>query len=694
MIPNLLKFLNKYKEVFYIIFSYLIFYAPYLFTKSAINGNDMQGIHYPAAYYLRENLLNLKFPFWTEKLYSGFPLYGDGEMAYLNPLRIFLVLVFGFVQSFKIEHFIIYFIGSFFLFKFLKKLNFDFLSMGVTHCIYYYSYFHVVKMLHPNIIYITMLFPANIYFIYQFFCDDKNFQLKYLIYSVLVNALGFYYGSINAVLYSFLAQGIFSIIYGVTEKKHFIRIVKYWGVFLVLFVILILPQLYPSSILSNSGARGEEKSFDFTEGSWTPSLTLTTIFPFILGRPDQYIGKIMSEWWLIHEVYYYIGITSFVVGVVGFFSVKDKRIKVLFSSSLWIFVLLAFIKYSPIQNLFNFLPFNIFRYWGRMWFFVMFNIALSAGYLFNSNLKFNKKDLWYLLPPIVWSLFLEIKSGGIFLSKVLLTHLFVNKGLLKDPLSWFSLLLAISTIALIYLYKKQNKNNYKYYLVGLVFIDLFVFGNLLLKSELMPVNSLINTKLKLVLQNQIGKRTVVYQEDYISNRPLYYNAWNVFGYAGPYEDVNYAKYLKQSGFESSRRVMSSVVTPSAIIGFGIKDIVTKDLKIIKVDNMDRLFDSEVTYNTIGEGFIDVNMRINNPQTINTKIRNYDGWVLYVDGKKVKFSSTPEDLFLKFDLAQGNHNITLKYIPKHLMYGIGISLIGLIAFVSLLRFRKLTSSFFR
>jgi uncharacterized membrane protein YfhO len=58
------------------------------------------------------------------------------------------------------------------------------------------------------------------------------------------------------------------------------------------------------------------------------------------------------------------------------------------------------------------------------------------------------------------------------------------------------------------------------------------------------------------------------------------------------------------------------------------------------------------------------------------IPNDDGWVVKVDGKKVK-TKTALDLFMTVPLTAGTHNIELKYTPKGLMVGIFITTIALL-----------------
>ena len=63
-------------------------------------------------------------------------------------------------------------------------------------------------------------------------------------------------------------------------------------------------------------------------------------------------------------------------------------------------------------------------------------------------------------------------------------------------------------------------------------------------------------------------------------------------------------------------------------------------------------------------------------TLFTTIPYNKGWNIYVDNKKINYSTCTES-FICLDLSQGNHTIEFKFIPKGFIIGSIISLITLI-----------------
>ena len=107
--------------LFLSIFLLLLFRFDYFFSDKLIGGGDPISFFYPSAYYLYESLLALRFPFWSERILLGFPVYAISEFSYLNLLHILGTLIFGPFAVFKFEHILFYTLGAFGLFGLLKK---------------------------------------------------------------------------------------------------------------------------------------------------------------------------------------------------------------------------------------------------------------------------------------------------------------------------------------------------------------------------------------------------------------------------------------------------------------------------------------------------------------------------------------------------------------------------------------------
>ena len=74
---------------------YVLFYLPILSKNTYLGGSDPTKYFYPSRYYLWESLVNGRFPFWTERIYSGFPIYADSERVFLHPLNILVTVLMG-----------------------------------------------------------------------------------------------------------------------------------------------------------------------------------------------------------------------------------------------------------------------------------------------------------------------------------------------------------------------------------------------------------------------------------------------------------------------------------------------------------------------------------------------------------------------------------------------------------------------
>src|SRR3989344_4831396 len=183
---------------------YLIFFYPLLGKETVIySGKDTSSFHYPSRVYLYEKLRSGEFPFWTERMFLGFPIYADLERGYLNPVNIISVYIFGPFLSYKIIHFITYVLGSLSLYKLLKKLGHNLHGFLLANLIYFFSFFILYHQQHFNTIQTLYLMPLLI-LLTQNFLDTKN--KKNIIYSSLLISYLFYLGSMQFVLIVLLAQ--------------------------------------------------------------------------------------------------------------------------------------------------------------------------------------------------------------------------------------------------------------------------------------------------------------------------------------------------------------------------------------------------------------------------------------------------------------------------------------------------------
>ncbi len=98
--------------------------------------------------------------------------------------------------------------------------------------------------------------------------------------------------------------------------------------------------------------------------------------------------------------------------------------------------------------------------------------------------------------------------------------------------------------------------------------------------------------------------------------------------------------------------------------------------------MSTLSDNQLVIDDLGSSRLSGSINAENDGVLMTSIPYDSGWSVTVDGKEVKTFSTAGG-FLGFDLASGEHTVTLTYIPEGLIIGLAVSAASLAALLILL-----------
>lgn len=473
----------KIKSIFIVftisVLSYLVFFYPMLNKNTIIysiySEKDTIAFHLQSRIYLYEKLQEGKYPFWTERMFGGYPIYADLERGFLNPLNVALIYLFGPFTSYKILHFVFYLLGSYSLYLLLKRYKVNFLGYSAANLIYFFSFFGIYHQQHFNMILSVYLFPLILYLIQKYIEEKK---LRYIFLNSLVLANCFYLGSFQIILISLLTSFIYLIIFNRLEKNttHLKENLIYLFFFLVSFLILISPGLYANLDLY-------KYSFQTDEFVFTPT-------------------------------YSYVGISSLILSILGYISLKKGEnakniskkesknicsLKIFLISLVWFFLLFAFIKNIPVLRDTNLFLFSLLKHWVKSSFLISFVVSVLSA-IFLSNLTKLKnitiKDFKFLLPVIFYLLILEIlniKQLGIGNTFKLLPK---NDYTLDFYFILCGIVLVLSLLC-IYLRKTKYIN---YVLIGIVCLDIIFFGKVAFNNSFINTN-LLNTKKLTDLKN-------------------------------------------------------------------------------------------------------------------------------------------------------------------------------------------------
>lgn len=614
------------------------------------SGKDTTNYHYPNRYYLYEKLREGEVPFWTERIFAGFPIYADLERGILHPLNLILVYLLGPVFSYKVLHLSFYLLGSYGLYALLKRKGIEFHGYFVANLIYFFSFFNLFHQQHFSFILATYLFPLLIY-LTDLFLEKKSNRLLFLM--VLVVGTFIYFGSAQTSLILLLGQ----FFYFLANHKQ-TKVIKFYLIYGVLLFAISLPLIFPAMELVKNSIRYD---ISHTEGSFNALDLSNLLYPFPYGEQDEYFGTSMFGDHLKHETYVYFGITSFLLAIWGYFR-ADPKIRMLVNYIVTAFLVLGFIRYVPLLNKWAPPPLSYFRYWGRISILVAFAAALLAGtglQNFRGKVKRNINKKWFA----VWGLLIAVTSISWLIQAEIKKIMWIIKQNFSFNQSFVIWLLLISGLTIVIANRKKlNEKVSRYIITTLVAIDLGFFGFIMLKNDFVEIKDLFIPR-----EAFKNVRVLNLSDEHSANKGLYYGDWGLFGYT-PLVDSNYVNQLREAGIESEKRPPAYILpeTIPKITELGVQKIV-KGQPIFQtgINTLIKNKDIRLQEFEIKEGLYIAKITTEKPTQIETYIRNYKDWQITVNSKEVKTTSGEDDLFVNFPLGTGIHLVKMEFVPKTL-----------------------------
>ena len=291
-----MKKIFKYREILTVVLlslsTYLLFFGSIFKTSHYFWGSDATFKHVPARVYIYNKIVKSgTFPFWTERMYLGFPIFSDMENAYLHPVNLLSILIFGPHLSYKLLHVMEYLVGSISIYFLLKRKQVGILGFVVTNLVYYFSTFLINHQIHYGIIMSFYLLPSS-FLLSDLFIEKR--KIKYIILGSLVFVNAVLWGHIQSALIMFMANFVYIMVFSFKVVK--IKVVTVQLLLLSLLVtITTLPQILPTYELYKQSSR--ESSLNFTQGSFTPNMISFTFIPYLFGESSDYFGYSIKNKW-------------------------------------------------------------------------------------------------------------------------------------------------------------------------------------------------------------------------------------------------------------------------------------------------------------------------------------------------------------------------------------------------------------
>lgn len=688
------NYLNNSKFLLYLlpIIFYVLFFFPVLGFSKILGGADAVRYSYPARYYLWESISECRYPFWTERIFGGYPIYTDSEHAYTSMINILSIVILGPFYSYKFLHFIFYYAGSLGLIFLLKRKGIDLVSSLSAVVIYYFSFFLLYHQQHFSMTLTAYLLPLSIYFADKLI-SEKNIYIS-LILSVLTSLI-ISFGSYQMVFLFILAIFMYSI-----TQVNFNSLRRYlFIIFVYIFTtfFISLPRLLPTY---QSYLRGNRRvnGITHTDGSFNPMMTVNLIYPFIFGYGENYKWNTVSSEYQIHETYIYVGITSAITGFFGYFLIKDSKLRKFINLCVLFFLIFGFINYIPFLNTLKIPIISSFRFWGRSVFLLVFSLSISAAYFINNvgiekEFSILKNRFIYIISLIfivqLWFSFYQDKKSSIIIQQV------KNRAIQFDTQFnlWLGLFfLTFLSVFLILLIRNKHSVLIKYFLLTLIFTDLFYFGHDIVNKYAKKIDELYSKKTVEISEDYKNQRIVILSKDTEYNFGLYLKSWGVLGYS-QYNPNLRSQLTKSIGFKETSKQYESEINLTALDRLGVVKLLSTDGLVIhdfQVNSSLQNFDGIILEEGSLEGEYHFKIKSNSQQKINTFINNHPGWDIKINGSLYKNKNT-DVTFLIFEVPFGDVDIEIRFVPKIFYLSLVISFLGLISMYLLIKIRNLHNS---
>lgn len=425
---------------FWIVF--LIFFATtFIFFYDQILSNsffweDFVEYVFPVQNFSAKAFARGEIPFWNPYTFAGMPFLADIQVGFFyvfNRILSLFTLSGNNLPVLALEiiiiiHFLISQINAYFLARSFKISSY---GSVITSISYSFSMLMVAHVIHPMIIYHLAWLPLIMLFFIKAFEEDK---LYYSIISGLILGMALLSGHPQTTLYVITLLGIvgiYAIIFYFRSKFRPKNILKAIGLFFIPFAIafgIFAIQYFPSKDLSKYAQRNEVSYQKATEGALQFKQIYTAIVPKLFGWVQgseldnstfylRFGGELQIHFFW--ETTFYFGVTAAILGLFAIIAGYKNRYIILFAILSIFGFLYALGGGSPIFDLlYNFPFFGIFRNPGRMMFFLILGMTISAGFgfdfLWQKAFK-NETLVKFIIPLVIAAIISLLAASGSFI---------------------------------------------------------------------------------------------------------------------------------------------------------------------------------------------------------------------------------------------------------------------------------------
>lgn len=217
---------KDFLAILFIFAADLVFFYPLLLgkmiTAKGFIQADLLNFVFATRYFFGQSLHKGVFPFWSQLISLGFPLFAEAETAMLYPINFLCYSLLEPLLAFNINLIIHIFLGGCFTYLFCRQISkLSRLSSIFCASAFMFSGPVIVHILNTNALDIIIWLPLELFFIEKIFQKTKYWYFLGLVFVIGMGALA---GHIEIYFYFQLVFGLY--ILGkcfFVKKKSFLR---------------------------------------------------------------------------------------------------------------------------------------------------------------------------------------------------------------------------------------------------------------------------------------------------------------------------------------------------------------------------------------------------------------------------------------------------------------------------------------
>ena len=685
-------------------------------------------------------LANWEFPFWNPYSYSGMPHMAEPTTSFFYPLNFLAsglincgLSVFTWMKITTIFHFWLLQAGMYFL---LRHYKLSLLPSLFGSIAFTFSTCMISKFMIPNFIITYAYLPVTLLVFNRLLIKKTKTDAIWLGLFMALMLLG---GNPNILFFIIIFLFFYFIywVYGLEKEKrteYLKRVVLLLVLSLIIFILLCGAQISEVVDFLPFSQR-KDITYDFaSDGSLKWAQLSTIIGSGVFGIFKENISENM--WWITPNKFYhywetaiYFGVATWILSFIGFYNYLKRRVIVVGLISSFFFLLFALGDNGPIYKvLYNYIPgFDLYRIPSRALFVPVFVFCVASSFGLQKIMKTKKwgKSIW--LP-----LGLGVVLFGVALIYVnsLTTIPKPNKEFVESTIFYALGFFFLSVLGIILMYKFPKSRTFLAFgFCLLVFVDLAISNKEYKNSVSDPEKAYLLDKTKFpVLYPKVPKE--VFRIGPKSNRyrlisrngGVHLKLFNTDGLYGvqrrvsipkgtPSADLLSMKYYiahqedengrvtgygleqRQGAFPYARMVYDYSISseqPAELTDF---DFTSQVALSEGFEGIESIRKGEIANNTVDIESYELNQRqikvtSEHPGILVLAEHYYDGWKMYIDGKKqelLRVNYFQQGLFI----PEGEHTVRVKYSKTKLNILIALyfcTIFGIVILFSLQFFR--------